>query len=131
VGIRLRQRSGDPQERSGEHHGAAHVAAGAEDGVRPPPPEDPEAGGGRDDVPTQGSEEPQARVTRQPFHPERVEVQPRGARELLLDGVRPTGERDGPAAALQRLGDRERGQDVAGRSAGGDQEPCCWTRRHG
>jgi hypothetical protein len=131
VGVRFGQRRGDPQQRGREDHGTADVAPGAEDGVGPPPPQDPDAGGRRDDVPAERAEEPQARAPRQPLHLERVEVEAGRAREPLLDGVRPTGERDGPAAALQRLGDRERGQDVAGGSAGGDQEPCCWTRRHG
>ena len=131
MGVGLGQGGGDPEDGGGEHHRPADVPARPEDGVRAPPAQDSRTGRGRDRVARQGAEEPRAEGTRQSLDLERVEVEARAEREPLLDGVRPTGERDGRAAALQRLCDRERGQRVTGRPAGGDQVCQSWKRRHG
>lgn len=132
MGVRLGECSGDPQRSRGQNHRAADVAAGAEHRVRTAAAQDPEAGRGRRDVAGERPEEAKARPAGQALDAERVELEAGRAREPLFDGVRPTGERDGRAAAQQRLGDRERGQDVPCRPAGGDQEPSRWTpRRHG
>ena len=130
--VRFRERGRDPQRPRGEDHRPADVAAGAEDGVGTAAAQDPYAGGRGDGVARERADEMEARAAREPLDPERVELEAGGAREPLLDGVRPTGERDAGAAALQRLGDCECGQHVPGGPARGDQELSRLTRRrHG
>ena len=130
LGVRLHERGRDPQEPGRGDHGAADV----------PPAPRTASGRRRRRIRTQAAgdqrrgrraREVEPRPARQALDAEGVELEAGRARQPLLDGVRPTGERDGRAAALQRLGDRERGQDVTRRPAGGDQEPWRWTRRHG
>ena len=131
VAIGLHEGGRDPQEPGGRDHGAAHVPTGAEDGVGTPTPQDPHAGGGGRQVADERAREIEPRPAGEALDREGVEVEAGRARQPLLNGLRPTGERDERAAVLQRLGDRERGQDVTRRPAGGDQELWRWTRRHG
>jgi hypothetical protein len=131
VGVRLHDRGRNTEDARRRDHRAADVPSRAEDGVGPSPSQNPQAGRRRERVEGEHAEEPKARTAGQALDPKRVELEPRGARQPLLDGVRPTGERDGRAVALKRLGDRERGQDVPGRPAGGDQEPWRSTLLHG
>ncbi len=131
MGIRFENARGKPQDPGRADHRAADISARAEDGVRPSPAQDAQAGRRSEHVTGHSAHEPEARSPGQPYDLKPVEVQPGLAGQALLDGVRPTGERDGRAAAPERLGDRERRPDVPGRSAGGDQEPRLWTLLHG
>ena len=124
VGVRLGQRRRDPERPGGERPSArprslplrGRRRAGGDGGS---------AGTRQGAVTSRASARTrsQARTAREALDPEGVELEAGAGREPLLDRVRPTGERDVRAAALQRLGDCERRQDVPGGSARGDQEP--------
>ena len=129
--VGLGEGGGNPQRSGGEHHRPADVAARAEHGVGAPPAQDPQARSGCDRGAGERADRAKRSLARHPLDAESVELEARVAGEPLLDRVRPTGERDEPAAPAERLGYRERGQDVTGRSSGGDQEPRLLTRRHG
>ena len=130
--VRLGQCRPDPEGPRREHHRPADVAPGTENRVGSAAAQDARAGGRRDQVTRERPREAKAEAPREALDPEGVELEAGGAREPLLDGVRPTGERDVRAAAPQRLGDCECRQDVPGGPARGDQEPWRWTRRrHG
>jgi hypothetical protein len=131
VGVGLQDRGSNPEEARGEDHRTADVSARAENEVRLPSSQDPQAGHGGGRVAGEGAEELQAHASGQSLDGEPVEVQPGLVRQPLLDGIRPTGERDARASALKRLGDRERGQDVPCRPAGGDEERRLWPLLHG
>ena len=129
--VGLGEGRGDPQRSGREHHGAADVAARAEHGVGTSSAQDPQARGGRHRRARQRPHGAERGLARNALDAEGVELETGLGREPLLDRVRPTGERDEAAAPTERLGYRERRQDVTGCSSGGDQEPWLLTRRHG
>jgi hypothetical protein len=93
--------------------------------------QDAQALGRRDRGTEERADRAERDFARNPLDPEGVELEACLPGEPLLDRVRPTGERDGRASAAERLGYRERGQHVTGRSSGCDQEHRRLTRRHG
>ena len=119
VGLHHRRRDAPP--RGGEHHRAGHVAAGAENDVRPARGDDPAAEPHGLSCSRHRPHERGARPARQPGDPERVEREPRLRNEPGFDAIRRPGERHAYAARAQRLGDGERRQHVAGGPAGRDQ----------
>jgi hypothetical protein len=119
--VRFGQGGGYTEEPGREHHRAGDVTASPEDDVRSPPTQDPHAGDRRAACEREPTKQRRSEATREPADAKGVERVPGLRDEPRLDAVRRAGERDADAAPAQRVGDRERGQDVAGRPPGCDQ----------
>ena len=130
MSIRLRQGRRDPLPPGRVDHRPRHVAAAAEDDVRPPRGKDLRARARRAPGEQHGPQLRASRPARQARDPERVELVPGLGDEPRLDPVRRAGEADADAAVPQRFGDREGRQDVAGGPAGRDHAPELRARGH-
>ena len=123
MGIGLRQRGGHlPPPRRIDHR-PGHVAAAAEDDVRPAALQDRRAGARRAARPEQRADERDRRPAREAGDLERVELVAGLGDEPSLDAIRRPGERHRDAALAKRCRDRERREHVTGCSAGRDQAP--------
>ena len=124
VRIGLHDRSGDSARCGREHHRPGHVAASAENDMRPPPREDRPA---RERRLAREQTSDRARSAlgspRKARDLERVELVAGLGYELRFSPSRRPGERHERAAGAQRLGYRERRQHVAAGSPGCDQAP--------
>ena len=123
VGVGLRQRGGQLPPPGRVDHRPGHVAAAAEDDVRPAALQDRRAGARRAAGPDQRAQERGRRAARKAGDLERVELVARLGDEPSLDAIRRPGERHRDAALAERCRDRERREHVTGCSAGRDQTP--------
>ena len=128
--IRLGERARDSLDAGGQRHRPRHVAAGAEHGVGPAPPEDAAAGSRSGERLPHCPHELEVGPPRQPRDRERVELVAALRNEPRFDAIRRPGERHQSAPPPQRLRDRERRRDVSHRPAGRDQEPQLPLVRH-
>ena len=130
MGVRLRERRGDPPTRGGKHHRSRHVAASAEHDVGPSPREDTVASRrrGKRVQSRAGLREP--RLPRQPAHAKSVELVAAFRNEPRLGATRRPGERHPCSARDECLRHCERGQDVSGRPPGCYQARWRFVLRH-
>ena len=131
MSVRLGQRGRDAAQPRGEHHRAGDVAAAAEDDVRLPAIEDPQAGDRRRrrerDRAQLGRPEPAGEACDR----ELVERIPVLRNEPSLDAIRRPGERHRHSPLAQRFRHGERRGEMPHCSARGDQAPKLLVFRHG
>jgi hypothetical protein len=128
MGVCFRQGSRNAQHSGCKDHWAGDVTACAQRDVGPPPAQDANAGRDRRARPGERPRQRQPEAAGKTFHCKDVKLE---SRRPDRPGILVRRERDLDAAGAQRLRDRERGQDVPRRAAGGDQAPERLLRRHG
>ena len=128
--VRLRERGRDAERLRGHDHRPGDVSAAAQHDVRPAPAEDRAAGVRRGARLDEGADERGRRLAREAADRERVQLVAGLRNQLRFDAIGRPGERHVSASLPQCVRYCERGQDVTGRPAGGDQAPKLRRRFH-
>ncbi len=131
VRVGFHQRRGNPPHARREDDRPGHVAAAAEDDVRPPPAEDARRSERCGRVDERRAGQPERGPPRQPLHRECVERVARLRNEPGFDSPRRPGEGHRHFPLPQRLGDGERRSEMTERPSGRDQAPELCAFRHG